>query len=31
MSADAGYFSAEAMQVLTSDEVDVYMPPDKTM
>jgi transposase len=30
MSADAGYFSAEAVQVLTSDGVDVYMPPDKT-
>jgi len=30
MSADAGYFSAEAVQVLTADGVDVYMPPDKT-
>ncbi len=30
MSADAGYFSAEVVQVLTSDGVDVYMPPDKT-
>ena len=30
MSADAGYFSSEAVQTLTSDEVDVYMPPDKT-
>ena len=30
MSADAGYFSAEAVQILTSDGVDVYMPPDKT-
>jgi transposase len=30
ISADAGYFSSEAVQTLTSDEVDVYMPPDKT-
>ena len=30
MSADAGYFSSEAIQTLTSDGVDVYMPPDKT-
>jgi len=30
MSADAGYFSSEAVQTLTSDGVDVYMPPDKT-
>jgi transposase len=30
MSADAGYFSSEAVQNLTSDGVDVYMPPDKT-
>ena len=30
MSADAGYFSSEAVQTLTSDRIDVYMPPDKT-
>jgi hypothetical protein len=30
MSADAGYFSSETVQTLTSDGVDVYMPPDKT-
>ena len=30
MSADAGYFSGEAVQTLTADGVDVYMPPDKT-
>jgi len=30
MSADAGYFSSEAVQTLTSDGVDVYLPPDKT-
>ena len=30
MSADAGYFSSEAVQTLTSDGIDVYMPPDKT-
>jgi len=30
MSADAGYFSSEAVQNLTSDGIDVYMPPDKT-
>ena len=30
MSADAGYFSSEAVQTITSDGVDVYMPPDKT-
>ena len=30
MSADAGYFSSEAVQALTSDGIDVYMPPDKT-
>ena len=28
--ADAGYFSGEAVQALTSDGIDVYMPPDKT-
>jgi len=30
MSTDAGYFSSEAVQNLTSDGIDVYMPPDKT-
>jgi len=30
MSADAGYFSSEAVQALVSDGIDVYMPPDKT-
>jgi len=30
MSADAGYFSSETVQTLTSGGVDVYMPPDKT-
>ena len=30
MSADAGYFSSETVQTITSDGVDVYMPPDKT-
>jgi len=30
MSADAGYFSGEAVQTLASAGVDVYMPPDKT-
>ena len=30
MSADAGYFSSETVQALTSDGVDVYIPPDKT-
>lgn len=30
MSADTGYFSSEAVQTLTSDGIDVYMPPDKT-
>ncbi len=30
MSADAGYFSSEAVQTLTSDGIDVYMPPNKT-
>jgi transposase len=29
MSADAGYFSGEAVQALTTDGIDVYMPPDK--
>ena len=29
MSADTGYFSKEVVQDLTSDGVDVYMPPDK--
>jgi len=30
MSADAGYFSSETVQTLTSEGIDVYMPPDKT-
>jgi transposase len=30
MSANAGYFSSETVQTLTSDGVDVYMPPNKT-
>jgi hypothetical protein len=30
MSADAGYFSSDAVQSLTSDGIEVYMPPDKT-
>jgi len=29
MSADAGYFSKEAVQALTTDGIDVYMPPGK--
>jgi hypothetical protein len=29
MSADAGYFSKEVVQSLTSDGIDVYMPPDR--
>ena len=29
MSADAGYFSSDAVTRLTSDGIDVYMPPDK--
>jgi transposase len=29
MSSDAGYFSSEAVQNLTAEGVDVYMPPDK--
>jgi len=29
MSADAGYFSSDAVAHLTSDRLDVYMPPDK--
>jgi len=29
MSADAGYYSKEAVQALTSDGIDVYIPPDK--
>jgi transposase len=30
MSADAGYFSSNAVQNLTALGIDVYMPPDKT-
>ena len=29
MSADAGYFSSDAVTGLTSDGIEVYMPPDK--
>ena len=29
MSADAGYFSSDAVKDLTTEGVDVYMPPDK--
>ena len=29
MSADAGYFSSEAIADLTSDGIEVYVPPDK--
>jgi hypothetical protein len=29
MSADAGYFSQEVVQALTSSGIDVYMPPEK--
>jgi len=29
MSADAGYFSSDAVTELSTDGVDVYMPPDK--
>ena len=29
MSADAGYFSSDAVTELTADGIDVYMPPDK--
>ena len=29
MSADAGYFSSDAVKDLTTDGIDVYMPPDK--
>ena len=29
MSADAGYFSSDAVTELTDDGIDVYMPPDK--
>lgn len=29
MSADAGYFSSEAVQELTARGIDVYMPPDR--
>ena len=30
MSADAGYFSSDAVKNLTAQGMDVYMPPDKT-
>jgi transposase len=30
MSADAGYFSSDAVKELTAEGIDVYMPPDKT-
>ncbi|MCJ7764239.1 MAG: IS1182 family transposase [Dehalococcoidales bacterium] len=30
MSADAGYFSSDAVNNLTARGIDVYMPPDKT-
>ncbi len=30
MSADAGYFSSDAVSNLTAEGIDVYMPPDKT-
>jgi len=29
MSADAGYFSSDAVKDLTGDGIDVYMPPDR--
>jgi transposase len=29
MSADTGYYSKEVVQALTSDGIDVYIPPDK--
>lgn len=29
MSADAGYFSSDAVKDLTADGIDVYMPPDR--
>ena len=29
MSADAGYFSSEAVKDLTASGIDVYMPPDR--
>ena len=29
MSADAGYFSSDAVKDLSADGIDVYMPPDK--
>ncbi len=29
MSADAGYFSSDAIQNLSTQGIDVYMPPDK--
>jgi hypothetical protein len=30
ISADTGYFYTEAVEVLTVDDINVYMPPDKT-
>jgi transposase len=30
MSADTGYFSSEAVEQLTADHINVYIPPDKT-
>jgi transposase len=30
MSADTGYFSENAVEGLTADSIDVYMPPDRT-
>jgi transposase len=30
MSADAGYFSSEAVTILSKEGIDVYMPPNKT-
>jgi len=30
ISADAGYFSSDAVSHLTAEGIDVYMPPDKT-
>jgi transposase len=30
MSADTGYFSSEAVEALTADDINVYIPPDRT-
>lgn len=30
ISADTGYFSTAAVEVLTADDINVYIPPDKT-